>query len=246
MKTRINEINKVDSEFVIKLIEKIQKDYERLSGPKNYSYNPNKILLKIYRKFVPEFLKNNLFRPIIWELEFKHNKQKYYFPGIEDKKWGMDFLLYVLKNPNVNFDLSLFNDEDKYEIIKFIRNKVYVTFAERIPKDGLFDKNNLETEKKYEEFLRNNVKVLKDKVISKCNKNKFVLPKFHIGMPIFFHRIGIDYIPKEIRYRLKNTDFIDTSAFIGDSALVLNELKPNHIFAFEPEDENFKIIKSNN
>jgi FkbM family methyltransferase len=152
--------------------------------------------------------------------------------------------LYILKNPEVNFDLSLFTDEDKYEIIKFVRNKLYVTLGSKIPKEKLFDENDLKIQKEYEKFIKTNVKSLKNKVIIKNNHNEFILPLEHIEMPVFFHKLGVNYIPREVKNKIKNTDFIDAGAFIGDSALILNELKPNRIFAFEPEEKNFELLNS--
>jgi len=41
---------------------------------------------EIYKKFIPECIKNNVIRPIIWGIEAKNNRNKYYFADGDDKK----------------------------------------------------------------------------------------------------------------------------------------------------------------
>jgi len=62
-------------------------------------------------------------------------------------------------------------------------------------------------------------------------------------MPVFFHKYGVDQIPSAIATRIEDKDFIDGGAFIGDSVVVLSELKPRRIYAFEPLYENFQLLK---
>ena len=60
----------------------------------------------------------------------------------------------------------------------------------------------------------------------------YILPDNLFEISVFFYELGINYLkhPENI----KGKDFLDVGAFIGDSALILNKLNPEKIYAFEP------------
>ena len=60
----------------------------------------------------------------------------------------------------------------------------------------------------------------------------YLLPINYFESAVFYYNLGIEYLSD--LEKLKGKDFIDAGAYIGDSAIVLNQLKPRKIYAFEP------------
>lgn len=86
-----------------------------------------------------------------------------------------------------------------------------------------------------------------DKYTLPVDNNNYSLSANLFEMSVFFHKLGIDEMPLNNKIRCLGTDFLDLGAYIGDSALILNTLKPNRIFAFEPVTENYQgLIKTIN
>jgi FkbM family methyltransferase len=75
-------------------------------------------------------------------------------------------------------------------------------------------------------------------------KQGFWLPSAHRGLSIsvFAQHNGIDFIP-DARHRIRGASVIDGGAFIGDSALVMNELGPSSIYCFEPDTSNCQDLE---
>ena len=59
-------------------------------------------------------------------------------------------------------------------------------------------------------------------------------------MEVFIFHHGLKYANEKIKNYIKNKDFIDAGAFIGDSALVFLEYKPHKIYSFEISDKHFE------
>jgi FkbM family methyltransferase len=173
-------------------------------------------------------------------MPFRNNLARYYFsPG---KKWSLDFLIYCLKNSNgLAFNLSYFEEQDRKEILKFVRNKLYGALLDSVEKNKLFDSHDLKYEFEYENMNRKIGR--KDKHYVLLNENKYVLPINHFEPVVFYHKYGIQELPSYVKGIMSEKDIIDAGAFIGDSALVLNELRPRRVFAFEPLKENVKLLR---
>jgi len=82
-------------------------------------------------------------------------------------------------------------------------------------------------------------------------KKWFLLPINHYETSVFHYKCGLIFLSKRFRNLIKNKDFIDGGAFIGDSALVFEKFyQPKKIYAFEPGQEIFnamlKTIQMNN
>ena len=52
-------------------------------------------------------------------------------------------------------------------------------------------------------------------------------------------------LSKEDKNFLENKDIIDAGAFTGDTAIPLSEVTHKNVFAFEPFEESFKLLKEN-
>jgi FkbM family methyltransferase len=202
-----------------------------------------------YYIFVGKII-NNILRKLV-KLELRRVRDLEYSNYIvndDEKAWALDFLSYILR-VRPEFCIDLFDNHDVKEIKKFIRNKIYSALLSEIPRSMLFDEEDLKLQKKYEEFRRN-IRKIKDYYVLKFSGREYKLPINHFEIPVFFHKLGIEYLPQKAVDKLKGKDFIDGGAYIGDSAIVLQEFNPRRIYAFEPLSENYelllKTIKLNN
>lgn len=97
----------------------------------------------------------------------------------------------------------------------------------------MMDLNQLFTEEELSEQNRL-LKIKTDYKLANDEKVSTYIEAYNHGF-IFIEDIAVEYV--------RNKDFIDAGAYIGDSALVLNKLEPNRIFSFEPEDKNYNLLK---
>lgn len=225
---------------IVHIVEEIQNEFEQPGSKSIFS----KLFLNLYR-FVPEWIKEKILRPMIWRYRIKERKERFFVSDGDYKKWSIDFLLYILKNPNISFDLSIFHHkEDKKEIIKFVRNKLFLALGNKVRKDKLFSNEDFVSFYKYNEYFKRRVEIGKDEITTVfMNDQKYILPYSHIDISVFYYKLGIDCLPESTLNSLKEKDFIDCGAFIGDSALVLSkELGARRVFAFEPDFSNYKNL----
>lgn len=83
------------------------------------------------------------------------------------------------------------------------------------------------------------IKVVQD---GHCYKYRdLILPKKFPETSLFYYEMGINFIKN--KDRLIGTDFIDAGAYVGDSALILNRLKPSKIYGFEPAPSDYCLMK---
>ena len=70
--------------------------------------------------------------------------------------------------------------------------------------------------------------------------DQYKLPINHFEACVFLYRHGIELVKDKTS--LRDKDFIDAGAFIGDSALVLSEYTDKRIYSFEINPENIKNL----
>ena len=82
----------------------------------------------------------------------------------------------------------------------------------------------------------------KIKKIDKYNYSydKYILPKNHFEIEVFYDKSGMDYI-KNIN-QVKNKNIIDAGGFIGDSAIVFSDYTDKNVYSFEPFLQNYNMI----
>jgi FkbM family methyltransferase len=188
-----------------------------------------KIINKILRKLVKLELRR------VRDLEYSN-----YVVNDDEKAWALDFLSYILRvRPEFCIDLS--DNHDVKEIKKFIRNKIYSALLSEIPRSMLFDEEDIKLQKIYKVF-RKNVKKQRNYYVLKFHGREYKLPIDHFGIPEFFYKLGIIYLPQKVIDKLKGKDFIDGGAYIADSAIVLQEFNPRRIHAFEPVSQNYELL----
>lgn len=227
----------IDYDYVLERIKEIMDEYNN-TEPKDFSKYK---LYKIYKK-LPLGIKKRIVSFYFSYHDFKDSKK---YEIIRDKPFCIDFIYYNMNHKDASFDLDLFEfEEDKKEIIKFVNNKIRAAFQERIPKNKVFDKTDLEIQEKYLSLEKNNIKRRKKHtvIIDPKNHKEYLLSSAPIEIGVFYHKYGRDTLPKETLTKLKNTDFIDAGAYNGDSALILNEFEPKRIFAFEPNSKTYKEL----
>lgn len=69
------------------------------------------------------------------------------------------------------------------------------------------------------------------------------LPVKHFENLLFEQNLNIDCFPRGILSKVEGKSIIDVGAYIGDSAFILNQLKPENIYAFEANPTNYNLLK---
>jgi hypothetical protein len=122
-------------------------------------------------------------------------KESHYRFNDDEKSMGIDFLLYVLKE-KLRLDLEIFDEHDRKEIMKFVKNKVYCALLSAAEKSQLFDEEDLGFWREYD-VLAKNVKRLKNHLLLTWKGKEYKLPlNYAIDIAVFFHRYGIDELPR--------------------------------------------------
>ena len=117
--------------------------------------------------------------------------------------------------------------KDKFKLY-FLR----VLFVNMIRLDSLYSKDEL-----------NNQKIFKDFDIHQISKNKVGDYKFFGEYNAHsFIDLKLNDMEKEF---LKNKDIIDAGAFTGDTSIPLSKITERNIYAFEPFNDSFNLLKMN-
>ena len=88
----------------------------------------------------------------------------------------------------------------------------------------------------YEEFNNKIIKINEELFIY----DKYILPKNHFEIEVFYDKSGMDYI-KNIN-QVKNKNIIDAGGYIGDSAIVFSDYTDKNIYSFEPFLQNYNLM----
>lgn len=184
----------------------------------------------------------------IYEIKFKHLdiKEYKYYPRIPKviapkflpyKEWMFIplFRNFTAENKN-NIELYL------QELLKNLDKKskkcaitIWNRYTKYLPtqktpiikRNKLFSRDELKEQKKiigiFHEFIK-----------------PYKLPQnmpYEIG--VFYYQHGLNKLtPKELMY-IANSDFMDFGAYIGDSAILMNQYNPKRIFSFEIDENNY-------
>ena len=70
---------------------------------------------------------------------------------------------------------------------------------------------------------------------------KYLLPVNHFESSVFYFKHGLAEI--ETLDKVEGKSVVDVGGFIGDSVLILSELKPDKIYTFEAVPENYELLK---
>ena len=84
-------------------------------------------------------------------------------------------------------------------------------------------------------------------IFKKLNRDKQRL-KFiskHIEESVFYYYHGLSLLPEQIKSYIKDQDFIDAGAYIGDSAIALKDYQYKKIYSLEISEKSIERYKSN-
>lgn len=101
-----------------------------------------------------------------------------------------------------------------------------------IRRDSLYFNYELENQKKFTDFKSNN-----------ASRNEIAGFKFE-GDYNLHSFVDLGLSEKDLEY-IKNKDIIDAGAFTGDTSLPLSKVTNKNIYAFEPFEDSFKLLKKN-
>jgi hypothetical protein len=127
-------------------MQSIKENYKRTlilreEKKKNISYP-----LRIFYKTIKHSL-----RTLGLELNYMPKMSEEYFFSFLEKQYCHDFLIYCsIHADDLFFDLKHFTiNDDKNEILKFVRNKIYGALMDSVENALLFDNVDLKYQKKY-------------------------------------------------------------------------------------------------
>ena len=233
----------IDKNFLINMMNESKESYVKENVEKNEIQKENDGLIIKLARTLPDIIKNPFLKPYYRGKQSIDNEEKIIYISKDLKKWSLDFLIYIVNKEKINFNLDYFKrNEDKKEILKFIKNKITFALYDKIYKKQVYSKKDLEVQQYYKK-LEEKVTRKGDIYQLRYNNKKYILPKNEFEIPLFYHMNGIDSIPKSVLNDIKNKDIIDAGAYIGDSSLILNETKPSKIYAFEPIPDSFTLLK---
>lgn len=153
----------------------------------------------------------------------------------------LTFLKYCFENRgNLQFDLDLFEDEEsRQEIKQYVWNNLYVALSRHNPPLKTSYKRYIA---EYDELI-SGIKQNQNGFTLTIKDQQYVLPMNHFELVAFYHNYGVDSLPTKVKDQLASKDFIDAGAFIGDTALILNQYKPRRIYSFEPSKINYQLMQ---
>ena len=88
---------------------------------------------------------------------------------------------------------------------------------------------------------------IKEKINNKLKHDKRKLKSLskHIEESVFYYYHGLSLLPDQIAKYIKDNDFIDAGAFIGDSAIALKEYQYKKIYSIEISQKSIKRYRAN-
>lgn len=186
----------------------------------------NNFIFLLIRKFTSQKFRINinLYNKIF-------NKINYY-----SKKFSLDYIFYIIENDPI-IPIGLFNKEDKNQILTFLKFYFLLAFKDFL---SIEDFGNIWFQ--FEEVRKKVGKNLNFNPI----KNIYEIYGFKsIVYPdtgVFPDFLNLKKIFKKSNYK----NIFDLGAFIGDTAYPLFKIfDPEKVYAFEPDPDNFEILKEN-
>ncbi|MCW4010065.1 MAG: FkbM family methyltransferase [Candidatus Bathyarchaeota archaeon] len=231
----------VDLAYVLSVIRAVLelKEKENLEEIKQEIKDKERRSKRLLRKLggvAPDFIVNNLSLSSVPSgqdgdlADFRYNKMV-----------CLNFLAYCLENAgNLRFDLAFFeNEADRKLLLEHLWNNIYIALSSGYPQKT---KTSLEYRRKYA-ALRRRIQKRSGAYVLEAENRAYTLPIHHFEEVVFFHKYGVDALPGAVKENLAGKDFIDAGAYIGDTALIFNELQPKRIYAFEPSAANHVFIE---
>jgi FkbM family methyltransferase len=198
--------------------------YKDMVGSNNLAY----ILL---RKFTSQKTRSKL-QLLLNKLHHRETNNKKIRTKKTTKIFSIDYIDYIYKN-NPTIPENYFPYKDQKLIYDFLKILIYNAYFNELDESVLGKENN----DRYIKALENNNTI-------QFRDGYFELFDFKSSKPFFeslFSNYGLDLFSKK-----EHEICLDLGAFIGDTAFLIDKyLKPDKIISFEPDKDNFKILKTN-
>jgi len=181
-------------------------------------------LTKEFKRFIKKQFKRHIFN---------------YEDNIEENVWADIWKQYYFENHSTIEDkLSILKENLDEESIKTIDNVferyVFMLPSQKYKKAFLCNKHEFFTK---EEINGQNQKI-------KIDKEKYKLPQgIYYETSIFQYGHGLKLLPENVLEYIKDKDFIDGGAFVGDSAIFMNGFTSGKVHSFEPDRKNFALLQ---
>jgi FkbM family methyltransferase len=202
----------------------------------------------VVKMYFPTWLLNiswlrNIFFSLYFLYKGKHKKHVIQYTGLLEETFAIDFLLYCM-GQNVYFDTADFypSQDDGY-IKEHIDNRIKSVLS--YPPQSMNEKQR----RYFEQFqkMSNSVKKHKGYYALKYNGIQYYLPQNYYSFYVYDWHYGLKDLPDIVKTNIKDKDFLDIGAYIGDATLMLLQYHPRKIFAYEPVENNCnKLHKSLN
>lgn len=196
----------------------------------------------------PKWLRSIIFHPFnpaysIY-LQNKQNKRlnKNNYIQLEQLNlYATNFIKYIFSN-KIEFDTSLYyKKEDEEAIVEFIDNRIKscLNGFSTIPVTSQKVRDVIQ----WDTNTRKSVKATKKGYLLSLGDSEYYLPYNNFAENVFLHDYGLKYLPQETINYIKDKDFLDIGAFVGDSALLfLKKYNPRQVYAYEPINSNIELL----
>lgn len=210
------------------LIKKVKKEFYRFIT--KFEKNIINLIYKIKSTYLKEF----------FEYEPYHIQKKLNFIPFDFFGWGDIWKKYYLNNyqcieQKKELLKNNLSDNCKQMVDMIVERNFFLVPIKKFEKYTLYDKFQIFSQEELTEQT-------KDLNIVEI-KSKYKLSDGSYTKTIFQYKNGLSFIPKKILLTLKNKDFIDGGALMGDSALIFNDYSPNKIYSFEPIKYNYGLLQ---
>lgn len=143
-----------------------------------------------------------------------------------------DYMGYYLSDDFEDKFKALTKNLDKTSKEKLKLIFLRVLFVNMISQDSLYSKDELNEQKVFQDF--ENFHISENKVGSYKFYGEYNIHPF----------INMNLTDNEMEF-IKEKDIIDAGAFTGDTSLPLSKITNKNVYAFEPFNDSFKILKMN-
>lgn len=173
-------------------------------------------------------------RKVLWKLMFERNLLKGSWAAVSEDKNIFAKGAYAEKYVKLVKGLD---DESMETVANSLSKCLRIVNSNELAMDIYTEEEKENIRLLYEEYYPYILK-LSDSVFA---YKHYLLPINHFESGIFYRKHGIyELNHPEI---IEGKTIIDVGAFVGDSAIVLNDLRPRKIFSFEALPENYEIMK---
>lgn len=178
---------------------------------------------------------NNKYNEQSEDTEIKCSDIFYDKYGVAGNFCGFNHVKYFLNEGfeedliNVTKHLNTYEDQRDFKYF-FLR----AMFVSMINWETLYFQDELNDQKKFSEFKRQNI-----------NENINDICGFNFIGDYNIHAFMNDQFDDEDKEFLRNKDIMDAGAFSGDTSLPLSTLTNKNVYAFEPFEDSFNLMKEN-